>query len=125
MKPTSVLIDTHILLWILSKSKKLKDVPWIKEFNYLTLSPISLLEIKFLKECGRIDLEFDELIGKLKKDTAFHIDDISFDEVCTAAFSFPWTRDPFDRLLVAHSQVRNIPLGTCDTMIKKHYSHTV
>ena len=125
MTPSTVLIDTHILLWLLSKSDRLKNIPWVHDFPHLTVSPVSLLEIKFLVECGKIDLEFEEIVKRLKKDPSFDIDDISLDEVCSAAFTLSWTRDPFDRLLVAHSQARNIPLGTCDNLIKKNYSHTL
>lgn len=122
---SSALIDTHILLWILSKSDRIKNIRWIDNFPYLTVSPVSLLEMKFLVECGKIDLEFEEIVTRLKKDPSFDIDDIGLDEICAAAFSLSWTRDPFDRLLVAHSQARNIPLGTCDRLIKQYYSHTL
>lgn len=118
----SVLIDTHVLLWILSGSKRLKEVPWLKKYSYWTLSPVSLLEIQFLVEIGRLNLDFPAILQKLKEDFRFRIDDVSFEEVCLAALDISWTRDPFDRLLVAHSHIRSLPFGTRDKLIREKYS---
>ena len=122
MSSTSVLIDTHVLIWVISQSKNLKEVPWIENFSSLSISPITLLEMKYLWESGRIPIDFPTFLSRLKRDEYFQVDDVSFDELCTKAFDISWTRDPFDRLLVAHSQLREIPLGTCDTAIRKNYS---
>ncbi len=121
----SVLLDTHIFLWILSESKRLREVKWLSEYSYWTLSPISLLEIKFLQEIGRIDLDLSGVLLNLKKDSRFKIDNVSLEPLCFAALDITWTRDPFDRLLVAHSLCRGLPLGTCDKLIRKEYSSAV
>ncbi len=125
MKISSILIDTHVLLWVLSKSKRLKDIPWIADYPVWTVSPVSLLEIKFLIESDRIDLELPTLLLQLRKDPNFYIDPISLEAVCMAALDMTWTRDPFDRLLVAHSQARGIPFGTHDGCILKNYQNVV
>lgn len=117
-----VLLDTHILLWILTESDSLKKVEWFKRPLHWIISPISLLEIKFLQECGKIKLEFDGLIAHLNEDIRFEIDNPSIEELCFKAFSITWTRDPFDRLLVAHSIVRAMPFGTLDKVILKKHS---
>lgn len=119
----SVLLDTHILLWILTHSPKLKKITWLDTGLPWHLSPISFLEMKFLQECGRIQIDFEKIVSNLKKDNRFIIDDPSLDALCEKAFLLGWTRDPFDRLLVAHSMVRHLPLGTCDGHIREHYSH--
>ena len=118
----TVLIDTHILLWILSGSKRLKEVPWLKKYPYWTLSPVSLLEVQYLVEVGRVSLDFPSILQKLREDFRFKIDDVSLEEICLAALNISWTRDPFDRLLVAHSQVRSLPFGTRDALIREKYS---
>lgn len=118
----TVLLDTHILLWILSGSKRLKEVPWLRKYPYWTLSPVSLLEIQYLVEVGRVVLDFPSVLQKLREDFRFKIDDVSLEEICLAALDISWTRDPFDRLLVAHSQVRSLPFGTRDVLIREKYS---
>lgn len=125
MPAASVLLDTHVLLWILSGSKKLKTLSWLKNFPHWMVSPISLLEMKFLKEAGRLEVDFEPVISRLKQDERFRIDSIPLEDICEAAFGLVWTRDPFDRLLVAHSMAASFPLGTCDTLIQKNYSHVV
>jgi len=122
IKTMSVLIDTHVLLWILSGSKRLKEVPWLRKHPYWTLSPVSLLEMQFLVEIGRLDLDLPEILQKLREDLRFKIDDVSLEELCLAALNISWTRDPFDRLLVAHSQLRSLPFGTRDQLIRKKYA---
>lgn len=124
MPISSILLDTHMLLWILSGSKKLKAFPKLKNFPYWTVSPISLLEMKFLSEVGRLEVDFEPVISQLKQDERFRIDSIPLEDICEAAFGLIWTRDPFDRLLVAHSMAASIPLATCDTLIRQNYSHT-
>ncbi len=125
MSTSSVLLDTHVLLWILSGSKKIKSLTWLKNFSHWTVSPISLLEMKFLKEVGRLKVDFEPIISRLKADERFRIHTVSLEDICEAAFGLIWTRDPFDRLLVAHSMTASIPFGTCDRLILQNYSNIV
>lgn len=37
------------------------------------------------------------------------------------ALSLDWTRDPFDRLLAAHSTARRVPLCTADRHMLSHH----
>jgi PIN domain nuclease of toxin-antitoxin system len=46
--------------------------------------------------------------------------DLPFDQVVRKASEFSWTRDPFDRLIVAQSVCRNSRLLTKDRGIRKH-----
>jgi PIN domain nuclease of toxin-antitoxin system len=41
------------------------------------------------------------------------------------ALPLDWTRDPFDRLLVAHSRARRVPLCTVDRLILSHHDRVV
>ncbi|HSA59731.1 MAG TPA: hypothetical protein VLJ37_08615 [bacterium] len=69
-----------------------------------------------------MDADLPQIVADLRKDTRFQIDDVALENLCLAAFDITWTRDPFDRLLVAHSRVRSLPLGTRDGNILKNYS---
>lgn len=118
----AVLVDTHVLLWILSNSPRLKELSWFHQELDWTVSPISLLELKFLDECGKIRVDVKKVSEGLSQDERFIMNDVSLEELCKQAWDLNWTRDPFDRLLVAHSLVRSIPLGTVDQLIRKNYS---
>ena len=48
-------------------------------------------------------------------------DDLSLEEVIGAALSADWTRDPFDRLIVAHADLRRAALVTGDASILARY----
>lgn len=125
MPSKEVLIDTHVFLWILSESKRLKSLTWLKDFSPYCVSPISILEIKFLEECGRLKIDLEKIIEGIRFDERFKIDDVSLEKLCLQALEISWTRDPFDRFLVAHSSLRRIPFGTCDHTIQKNYPRAV
>ncbi len=121
MNKTKILIDTHVLLWILSNSKKLKEIFWIKNYSFYVVSPLSFLEMQYLHECRKISIQVIKVVEQMRKDTRFLIDSPDFEKVFLAAMNLSWTRDPFDRLLVAHSLVQNLPFATCDRVILSHH----
>lgn len=121
MPSANPLLDTHILLWLLAGSNRLKEVPHLSNFSSWCLSPVSFLEMKFLVEIGRLKMNLAAVLARLRQDERFHIDDVSLDNLCDAALDLDWTHDPFDRLLVAHSITRSLPLITADRIIQANY----
>ena len=51
--------------------------------------------------------------------------DLSFRSVVEAAVSENWTRDPFDRLIVANAKARRAPLLSKDERIRLHYARAI
>lgn len=92
--------------WLITGSSRLKAFPWLEGYRPWTLSPVSLLELKFLGEVGRLQLEAEAFMTTIK----------------SHALNLEWTRDPFDRLLVAHSLARRTPLCTVDRNILPFHS---
>lgn len=45
--------------------------------------------------------------------------------IIEAALEQPWTRDPFDRIVVAHAALRESPLVTRDRNVRGHYPQAV
>jgi PIN domain nuclease of toxin-antitoxin system len=113
----SCLIDTHFLIWILTRSKRLKAFPWLDGYRPWGVSPFSLLEIQFLSEVGRLKVQNPVFTSTVMEDPRFRVDDVSLVSVVQKALSFDWTRDPFDRLLAAHSLVRRVPVCTIDRVL--------
>ena len=118
----TLLLDTHFLLWILLGSKRLKEFPWLDRYRPWGVSPISLLEIQFLSEVGRVEVQGPEFYEVLRADPRFVIDEVALVPLITKAISLEWTRDPFDRLLAAHSLARRIPFCTLDRSVLQHHS---
>ena len=54
-------------------------------------------------------------------DPRFIVDDIPLTSLMRHALRLDWTRDPFDRMIVAHSSARRVPLCTTDRNIRAHY----
>ena len=116
-----MLLDTHFVIWVAQRSRRLEQFPWMPRYRPWIISPITLLEIQFLGEIGRIEVE-DAFFAMLREDARFVLDEPGFDALIRAALPLSWTRDPFDRLLAAHSLVRRMPLCTLDRTLRKHHA---
>ncbi len=117
----TTLLDTHFLVWIVTKSNRLADYPWLSKYAPWGISPVTLLEIQYLAEIGRLSVTNPEFTDRLLDDNRFVIDEIPLLALTKAALELVWTRDPFDRLISAHSAARRVPLCTVDrTIVKNH-----
>ncbi len=109
-----ILLDTNALIWLEQGHPRTRALA--KAGRRLYISPASLLELQFLLESGRIRVH-----GGGVPDIA-HRDEWLLDDPPAAAWferarGLGWTRDPFDRLLVAHAQLRGWKLATGDAVL--------
>jgi len=118
---SELLLDTHFLLWITLGSKRLADFPWIHDRTPWRISPVSLLEIEFLAEVGRIEGSGHAFAEAISRDGRFLVDEVPLAALIRRALDLSWTRDPFDRLLAAHSAARRLPLCTVDGTLLRHH----
>lgn len=120
-------LDTHIVLWLYDKLEE-KFNTRIKKLidqNILAISPIIRLELQFLKEINRVNEEANVIIDYLSERIGLEIEDIAFDIIMKATTKIIWTRDPFDRIIVATSQVKNSTLITADQNILDNYQNAI
>lgn len=122
-----VFLDTHVVVWLYAGelvllSRKAKKVI---EDSELLISPISLLEIDYLFETKKITVRGRPILDDLQEKLDLKVAEDPFIEVVSKASHVTWTRDPFDRLIVAHALLRSIPLITKDRSIKRHYHRCV
>lgn len=124
---TEVFLDTHLLLWLyageverISEKAKL-----ILEDATLLASPISLLEVDYLYEIEKIKIRGEPVFKELQEQLQLQIAEDPFLSIVQVASHLSWTRDPFDRLLIAHAKLRKAPLLTKDRLLKKHYPHCI
>lgn len=82
---------------------------------------MSFLEIQFLAEIGRLTVRNPEFTNAVMSDTRFVVDDIPLTTLVRHALRLEWTRDPFDRLLVAHSSARRVAFCTTDRGIRHQH----
>jgi PIN domain nuclease of toxin-antitoxin system len=121
-KAVTVLLDTHFIIWLVLKSRQLSKFPWLERYRPWGISPVSVLEIQYLSEVGRIKVRNPEFTETVLGDQRFLIDEALLLSLVRHALDLSWTREPFDRLLIAHSAARRVPLCTMDRMIRAHYS---
>lgn len=89
----------------------------------LLLSPAAVLELEFLHEIGRLKVRAREVVQILRGALDLRVCDLRFSEVAEKALDEGWSRDPFDRLIVANARLRQARLLTRDERISAHYKH--
>ncbi len=124
-KTVTILLDTHFLIWLVLGSNRLKEFTWLDKYRPWGVSPISLLEAQYLAEVGRIEIENPEFTETLLNDPRFLVDEIPLLSLIRHATPIAWTRDPFDRLLSAHSAARRTPFCTIDQLVLENHSPVV
>lgn len=119
------LLDTHFLLWLVADVPRLAEFPWLEEYRPWGVSPVAFLEVQFLAEAGRLTVRQPEFTDAVSGDPRFVVDEVPLVALVRHALPLGWTRDPFDRLLAAHSAARRVPLCTLDRRIRTEHPHLV
>ena len=92
----------------------------------LFVSPMVYMELQSLYEIGRIIAQPDAIMTRLDSTIGLSHCPIPFADIARAACRETWTRDTFDRLIVAQARhAANAPLLTADENIKVHYKPAV
>jgi PIN domain nuclease of toxin-antitoxin system len=107
-----ILLDTHAAIWLVQGHRRARP---LRTLPRLYLSPASVLEIQFLCELHRVRLAAGTTIENVSADPRWAVDEPAAARWFAAACELSWTRDPFDRLLVAHARVRGWKLATGDS----------
>jgi PIN domain nuclease of toxin-antitoxin system len=116
-----LLLDTHFLLWIALDLPRVDEFPWLERYRPWGVSPVSFLEIQFLAEVGRLEAKSSEFAAVVGQDPRFTVDEVPLLSLIEQALPLSWTRDPFDRLLAAHSEARRAPLCTLDRRMRAEH----
>ena len=122
-----VYLDTHVVVWLYigelssfpSKIRRLLEEADIK------ISPIVQLELQYLWEIGRIKVKGERIVHELAQTMGLKICDQDFNQVVLESVKQTWTRDPFDRFIVAQANLAHASLISKDEFILKHYSKAV
>jgi PIN domain nuclease of toxin-antitoxin system len=110
-----ILLDTNAVIWALTGDARAAAL--FASGRRLRLSPVCLLEIRFLVEVGRLRLVRGRSVAEVVDDPRWQLDSPSSARLFTVALDVEWTRDPFDRLLVAHARYRRWRLATGDRFL--------
>ncbi len=120
-----VLLDTHVFLWWIKDDPRLgsrarsiiSDVD-----NQLLLSAASGWEIAIKSKLGKLEITGDIIAFTYEQMQINAISElpVQMNHTLHVAMLADLHRDPFDRLLVAQSQLERIPILTGDTQIKAY-----
>ncbi len=125
----SVYLDTQIVMWIAAgriRKKLTREAIRAIDSADLLVSPMVLLELGCLFEIGRLTKPPLAILDQLQSELGVALSEHSFTAVAHAALSETWTRDPFDRLIVAQARSDGYSgLISSDVRIKQNYSKTI
>lgn len=119
-----IFLDTHVLVWLYGGALAKFSPKAIKmiEKNELYISPMVELELNFLYEIKRLSVDGVEIVRELDSHLGLTVYRVDFYKVVESAHKLDWTRDPFDRLIVANASMLQAQLITKDEQIREHYS---
>ena len=117
------ILDTHFLVWITLDDPRLAEFPWLHRYATWGVSPVAFLEVQYLGDVGKLEVRIDEFIDAIGRDPRFIVDDVPLLQLIQQALPLGWTRDPFDRLLAAHSAARRKPLCSVDRQIRAYHRY--
>ena len=126
MNSTSIYLDTHVIIWLyVDERDKLSNFAQsIISQNYdLIHSPLVKLELQYLHEIGRITDSPDVILTDLADRIGLRLCDKSLIEIINCALAITWTRDVFDRLIVANAMIDRNILISKDHKILANYSY--
>jgi PIN domain nuclease of toxin-antitoxin system len=120
-------VDTHVLVWLYGGDvDELTRVGRdLLETEEIVASPMAALELDFLHEIGRTTTSGRRIVEDLASRIGLRIASTAFAVVAEEAASLRWTRDPFDRLIVANSIADGARFLTKDESILKHADNAV
>lgn len=116
-----LLIDTHILVWIVLNDRRLSDAQRAAlsdPANAIVVSPVVAYELSQLQATRRIPVS--ESIQQLQELVGFESAALPFDCWRVVGALPDIHRDPIDRLLIAHAMVTEMTLVTADANIRRY-----
>ena len=118
-----IFLDTHGVIWLYAhlfdKLSPLSEK--LINDNDLYCSQMVKLEIKYLYEIDRITELPNPIIDGLEKEIGLRIRNIELDQLIDQSPDIVWTRDPFDRLIVAQVRLEDVFLLTKDDLILQYF----
>jgi PIN domain nuclease of toxin-antitoxin system len=121
-------LDTQVVVWlVLGEHGRIPSASQaVIESAELLISPMVSLELEYLHEIGRLKVSASVILLKLEAEIGLRVCSRSFADVEAVARLEKWTRDPFDRLIVAQAKLNGVSvLITSDEKIRANYINAI
>ena len=118
-----IYLDTHVVAWLYAGlTEKFSDpVRSLINDDDVFICPIVRLELQYLHEIQRVTADEQTIVSDLADRIGLQIGTEPFNLVVTQALACSWTRDPFDRLIVANAALHDNILVSKDQTILRNY----
>ncbi len=120
-----IYLDTHVVVWLYAGLVE-KFSPAVKDLmneNEIYISPMVRLELHYLYEIQRVTDDANTMIADLSNRIDLKVCQKDFDAIISQATTLSWTRDPFDRVIVAHAGLNENVLVSKDQNILTNYAY--
>ena len=126
-QPRLVHLDTHVVIWLYEgRLEELSNTARaLIEEGRCAISPMVRLELQYLFEIGRNERDADFVLAALRQIMELEVSVASLDDVVKRGLGVSWTRDVFDRLIVAQALHEDATLVTRDRRIRDNFSGAV
>jgi PIN domain nuclease of toxin-antitoxin system len=117
-------VDTQVAVWLneANLAKLSQKALSLIQTSDVRISPMAIVELQYLYEIQRIIIKPQEILVKLNAEIGLTVCDYPFPIIAEMALGETWTRDPFDRIIVAHAKANGAaPLLTKDEVIRANY----
>ena len=121
---TVIYLDTHVVAWLFAGEHQRLSAAGRRavEEHDLLVSPAVVLELQYLFETKRTTTPGPAVVDDLAGRIGLTVCDLPFPRVAQEAVAQSWTRDPFDRMIVAQAAIRATGLLTKDRIIRRRYA---
>ena len=123
-----ILLDTHVLLWVLDDSPKLskKTHSLLLSADQVYASTVNIWEIVVKNSIGKLKTTFiiNDLLDIIK-DSGIEILNIKPEHAIKLVDLEDYHKDPFDRLLISQSLVEPLHLLTSDSLITRYKGNVI
>jgi PIN domain nuclease of toxin-antitoxin system len=120
-------LDTHVVVWLFGGENRRLSAAALEQIRQdeVVISPAVILELQLLHEIRRTKTTALKVVERLSKELGLAVCALPFESIVENALDQSWTRDPFDRLIVANALANDAPLITKDEEIRRHYRKSV
>ena len=117
-----VYLDTHVVLWLYDAlTDRLSSTARSAiEQNEVRVAWIVKLELHYLHEIGRVRVPAETVLKSLARSIGLRSSGVPCEDIVQRALEMQWTRDVFDRLIAAESDVTAYRLVTKDARMKEN-----
>jgi PIN domain nuclease of toxin-antitoxin system len=120
-----LLLDTHVLIWIILDPDKLSkrvESLFVDRNHEIFISIVSIWEMQIKTQLGKLsfNLPLAELIESQQQVNDLQLLSIKTSHIYALDQLPNAHRDPFDRLLVTQAMIEQMPLLSADTMFDQY-----